>query len=98
MCGCEVVVVYEGSPDPVTTDATPVADVFELRIIRQQNAGPTAARNLGAQQARGEILAFTDDDRLPRPDWISTITREPSLHHEALVDSLPSVGCQTTTV
>ena len=90
--GFEVVVVDDGSPDPVTADAASVTDVFELRIIRQQNAGPAAARNLGAQQARGEILAFTDDDCLPRPDWLSTLTRELSLHPESLVGSLTFNG------
>ncbi|MGE5373860.1 MAG: glycosyltransferase family 2 protein [Bacteroidota bacterium] len=32
--------------------------------------GPAAARNLGWRMARGEIIAFTDDDCLPEPDWL----------------------------
>lgn len=32
--------------------------------------GPAAARNLGWQKARGEIIAFTDDDCLPEADWL----------------------------
>ncbi len=92
MCGFEVVVVDDGSPDRVTEDVAPTTDVFQLRIIRQENAGPAAARNLGAQQARGEILAFTDDDCLPRPDWLSTLTRELSSHPDALVGALTLNG------
>jgi glycosyltransferase involved in cell wall biosynthesis len=92
MCGFEVVVVDDGSPEPVSEDTSPTTDVFELRIIRQDNAGPAAARNLGAQQARGEILAFTDDDCLPQPTWLSTLTREISSHPEALVGSLTFNG------
>lgn len=32
--------------------------------------GPAAARNRGWRAARGEIIAFTDDDCLPEPDWL----------------------------
>lgn len=32
--------------------------------------GPAAARNLGWRTARGEIIAFTDDDCLPERDWL----------------------------
>jgi glycosyltransferase involved in cell wall biosynthesis len=33
--------------------------------------GPAAARNAGWRAARGEIIAFTDDDCIPLPGWLS---------------------------
>ena len=33
--------------------------------------GPAAARNRGWQEARGDIIAFTDDDCLPAPGWLA---------------------------
>lgn len=33
--------------------------------------GPAAARNAGIRVSRGEIIAFTDDDCIPRPDWLN---------------------------
>ncbi len=33
--------------------------------------GPAAARNLGWRAARGEVIAFTDDDCVPEPSWLS---------------------------
>lgn len=34
------------------------------------NHGPAAARNVGWRAARGQIIAFTDDDCLPEPGWL----------------------------
>lgn len=36
-----------------------------------QRRGPAAARNIGWRFARAEIIAFTDDDTIPAPDWLS---------------------------
>jgi glycosyltransferase involved in cell wall biosynthesis len=35
-----------------------------------QTQGPAGARNAGARLARGQIIAFTDDDTIPSPDWL----------------------------
>jgi len=34
--------------------------------------GPAAARNVGWRAARGAVIAFTDDDCIPDPDWLAT--------------------------
>ena len=63
----EIVVVDDGSTDETVL----VAQGFPgVRIIRQANAGPAAARNRGAREAGGSIILFTDDDCVPRPDWM----------------------------
>lgn len=64
----EVVVVDDGSAvamEPICLRHGP-----RIRYMRQENSGPAQARNAGARAARGEFLVFTDDDCLPRPDWI----------------------------
>ena len=44
----------------------------EVRYIAVRGAhGPAAARNRGWQAARGEIIAFTDDDTIPDPRWLA---------------------------
>jgi GT2 family glycosyltransferase len=85
----EVVVVDDGSPVPASL---PACDAFPLRLVRQENAGPAAARNHGAREAKGQILAFTDDDCLPRPDWLSTLVAEIESHPDALVGTLTYNG------
>ena len=63
----EVLVVDDGSSDGTPARAQAHAGV---RLLRQAHRGPAAARNLGVEQARGEIVLFTDADCEPLPDWI----------------------------
>ena len=65
----EVIVVDDGSRD----DTPGIAEGAGARCIRQENAGPAAARNRGAQEAAGEIVAFTDSDCIPQSDWIAQL-------------------------
>lgn len=46
------------------------ADGTERRILPTGPVRPAEKRNRGAAAARGEILAFLDDDAAPRPDWL----------------------------
>lgn len=71
----EVVVVDDGSPAPLDPVVEPLRSSLRLTLVRQPNRGPAAARNAGAAAARGELLAFTDDDCVPDPDWLEALAR-----------------------
>ncbi len=43
---------------------------LNIQVFHQENTGPAAARNLGAEKAKGEFLAFLDDDCAPAPNWL----------------------------
>lgn len=67
----EVIVVDDGSSPPLAGVCAPFAP--RVRYIRQDNAGPAAARNTGAASSKAAFIALTDDDCLPRPDWLATL-------------------------
>jgi glycosyltransferase involved in cell wall biosynthesis len=67
----EVVVVDDGGAAPAALVAAEFEGAIRLRVLRQANAGPAAARNAGARVAGGEYLAFTDDDCVPDPGWLA---------------------------
>ncbi len=67
----EVIVVDDGSKTPLDSVVEPFKLKIHLQLLRQENAGPAAARNRGATVAQGEFLAFTDDDCQPKADWLT---------------------------
>lgn len=66
----EVLVIDDGSTDQTMAALSARSDPFELRVLRHDHSqGPARARNLGARQARSELLAFLDSDIIVDPKW-----------------------------
>lgn len=66
----EIIVVDNGStrlPEAVC------ADFPNVVLLSEPEPGPGPARNRGVAAAKGDILAFTDADCRPDPDWIAEI-------------------------
>lgn len=67
----EVIVVDDGSTDDTAEYLSTISE--RLSTISQQNSGPGASRNNGAEHARGEYLAFLDSDDLWFPWTLETV-------------------------
>lgn len=69
----QTIVVDDGSEDGT---AELVASEFpDIRLISIPPSGLSSARNIGAAEADGEILAFTDDDCEPDSEWLVRLTK-----------------------
>src|SRR5918911_293546 len=63
----EVIVVDDGSTDSTAA----ITREYDVRLIRTENRGLSAARNTGLEAATGEIIAYLDDDARPDAHWLT---------------------------
>lgn len=82
---CELIVVDDGSTDGSLAELENLPPApFPVRVLRQANAGQSAARNLAARQAEGEYLAFLDQDDQWHPQHLEQLV--------APLEADPTVG------
>ncbi len=79
----EVIVVNDGSPDTPALEAVLKPYFSRLRYFRQENRGPSAARNLGIRESRGRYVAMLDSDDFWIPNHLARqvdyLTRDATL-------------------
>jgi GT2 family glycosyltransferase len=71
----EVLVVDDGSTSELAPVVGEVASVapFPIRLVRQAPGGLSRARNRGAAEARGRVVAYLDDDARADPSWARAV-------------------------
>lgn len=75
----EIIVVNDGSVDDTAERLRPLAESGRIRYFEQTNGGHSPARNHGLERARGEFVAFLDDDDVWPPEklaWQVEVLRE----------------------
>lgn len=67
----EVIVVNDGSPEPLERHIQPFGSEPRLKVIHQENGGVAAARNTGIKAASGPFIAFCDQDDIWHADKLA---------------------------
>ncbi len=65
----EIIVVDDGSKD----NSSKICESLKTKVLWQDHKGPGAARNLGARNAKGNILILVDADMVFEPDFVSKL-------------------------
>mgnify|MGYP000356766042 CR=1 FL=1 len=67
----EIVVVFDGCSSETIHQFRNLRLSYEpVAVISKHNVGRSSARNLGIAKAKGDVIIFVDDDRIPAPDFI----------------------------
>jgi GT2 family glycosyltransferase len=71
----EVLVVDNASGDGTAAVLAELSSAAgpALRIVREPEVGLSAARNRALAEADGAVVAFLDDDAVPRPGWLGAL-------------------------
>jgi GT2 family glycosyltransferase len=73
--GGDILAVDNASTDGTSTLLADLARRHAplLRVAHEPRLGLSVARNLALAEARGEVVAFLDDDAVPRPGWLAAL-------------------------
>jgi glycosyltransferase involved in cell wall biosynthesis len=82
----EVVVVDNASADSTREVVAEFGDVSNLRYLYEPIVGHSRARNAGWRGAKGEYVAYLDDDAVASPEWLEKLV-------EVFETFEPSPGC-----
>jgi GT2 family glycosyltransferase len=67
----EIIVVNDGSTDSTHEYLSSAAEEGKVAYLHHPNQGLAATRSAGLKIARGKFIAFTDDDCVLPPNWLS---------------------------
>lgn len=84
----EIVIVNDGSTDNGVEVIQQNFTDKRIRIINQENAGVSAARNRGVDESKGEWIAFLDGDDEWMPQYLETMHKALSIYPNA-----DMIGC-----
>lgn len=74
----EVLVIDDGSPNAKEIEkiTAEFQNKLDVSYFYQKRSGPAAAKNLGINKSKGEIICFIDDDSICDKYWLANMIRE----------------------
>ena len=85
----EIIVVVDGSTDGSAEALRSLKLDVPLNVVEQENRGLSAARNAGAEIARGELLLFLDDDMVADPSLLAEHDRSQTEKRALVLGHIP---------
>ena len=82
--GWELIIIDDGSTDETGKKIEPFLRDERIRYYFQENKGVSAARNRGAELAKGEFLIFLDSDDTFAPDLFHSLRKIKFMHYDLL--------------
>jgi glycosyltransferase involved in cell wall biosynthesis len=95
---CPIIIVDDGSSEPVEAIIDAYRSCLHLTYIRIPRKGRAVARNVGAQTVQHGLLVFCDADRMPSPEFLQAFDMSYQTHGEKLYIGrvgeiyVPSIG------
>jgi GT2 family glycosyltransferase len=65
------VIVVDNAPENASAEATALR--WKARYVYESALGASRARNRGAVEAKGDVIAYIDDDAFPEPGWLGAL-------------------------
>lgn len=94
----EVIIIDDCSTEPYD-EVFPLIDSIQARYLKQKSGiGANAARNIGINEASGDVIAFLDDDDVWLPSYIETIHEEFLNGADAVVSGFKQLGKEEVIV
>ena len=90
----EIIVAADGRDEETESIVDGFAGRLPVALVMEPRSGPAAARNAGAARALGKYLAFTDDDCVPDPGWLTELERELDANRNSLVGGRVVAGVE----
>ena len=79
------VVLVDNDPDASALALLRELDDPRVVVVHEPRAGVANARNAGLRAAKGEFIAFLDDDETAHPDWLAELMRVQAAHKADVV-------------
>lgn len=74
------IVLIDNDPAGSALECLRAIDDPRIRVIHEPRAGVANARNAGLRAARGEVIAFLDDDEIAPANWLAELMRVQKAH------------------
>lgn len=101
-CPFEVIVALDGGTgEPVESAAPwqlPTGEPLEVRYLRLERVGISAAKNAAVAASRGDVLLFVNDDVEPYPDFVQQHAEAHAGGHSIVLGQSPWVAYSNQTL